>query len=110
MHILGEVEGKDVIIVDDLIATGGSLIEAAEAINKAGARNIRAAITHGVLSGPAIKRIDQCKELKELAVTDTIPLGKNKQHSRIKVLTVANLLGEAIKRIHKDESVSSLFD
>lgn len=110
LHILGEVKGKEAIIVDDLIATAGSLVEAAEALHKAGAKDIRAAITHGVLSGPAIERIDKCKALKELVITDTIPLDKAKQHKRIKVLTVADLLGEAIKRIHKDESVSSLFD
>jgi len=110
MHILGEVKDKNVIIVDDLIATGGSLVEAAEALKKAGAKEIRAAITHGVLSGPAIERIDNCKSLKELAITDTISLDESKRHPRIKVLSVAELLGEAIKRIHKDESVSSLFD
>ena len=110
LHILGEVKDKDAIIVDDLIATGGSLVEAAEALKKAGAKNIRAAITHAVLSGSAIERIDGCKDLKELVITDTIPLDKDKTHPRIKVLSVADLLGEAIKRIHKDESVSSLFD
>jgi len=110
MHILGEVKNKNAIIVDDLIATGSSLMEAVEALNKAGAKTIRAAITHGVLSGPAIERIDKCKELKELSITDTIPLDDTKKHPRIKVLSVANLLGEAIKRIHKEESVSSLFD
>ena len=110
MHILGEVEGKNAIIVDDLIATGGSLVEAVAALKKAGAKNIRAAISHGVLSGPAIERIDSCKELEELVITDTIPSENHKKHPRIKVLSVANLLGEAIKRIHKDESVSSLFD
>ncbi|MDD4939574.1 MAG: ribose-phosphate pyrophosphokinase [Candidatus Omnitrophica bacterium] len=110
MYILGNVEGKNAIIVDDLIATGSSLIEAVEALKKAKAKSVRAAITHGVLSGPALERIDRCKSLEELLITDTIPLSNGKKHSRIKVLSVAELLGEAIKRIHHEESVSSLFD
>ncbi len=110
MHILGEVKGKNAIIVDDLIATGSSLIEAVEALKRAGAKCIRAAISHGVLSGPAIERIDKCKDLDELLITDSIPLDNNRKHPRIKVLSVADLLGEAIKRIHNEESVSSLFD
>ncbi|MDD5027405.1 MAG: ribose-phosphate pyrophosphokinase [Candidatus Omnitrophica bacterium] len=110
MHILGEVEDKNAIIVDDLIATGSSLFEGVEALKKAGAKNIYAAIAHGVLSGPAIERLDKCVNLKELVITDSIPLAKDKTHPRIRVLSVANLLGEAIKRIHNEESVSSLFD
>ena len=110
MHILGEVEGKNAIIVDDLIATGSSLIEAVEALKKAKAKSIVAAVAHGILSGPAIERIDKCKDLKELLITDSIPQDDHKKHPRIKVLSVAELLGEAIKRIHNEESVSSLFD
>lgn len=110
MHILGEVEGKNIIIVDDLIATGSSLIEAVQALKKTKAKSIRAAVTHGVLSQPAIERIDNCKDLEELIITDTIPLVDHKKHPRIKVLSIAELLGEAIKRIHCEESVSSLFD
>jgi ribose-phosphate pyrophosphokinase len=81
-----------------------------EALKKHGAKKIYAAISHGILSGPAIERIDKCKELEELLITDTIPLEERKRHPRIKVLSVAGLLGEAIKRIHNEESVSSLFD
>jgi ribose-phosphate pyrophosphokinase len=110
MHILGDVEGKDAIIVDDLIATGSSLIEAVEALKKAKANSVIAAISHGVLSGPAVERIGQCKDLKELLITDSIPFDGAKKYPRIKVLSVADLLGEAIKRIHNEESVSSLFD
>jgi len=110
MHILGEVEGKNAIIVDDLVATGSSLFEGVDALKKAGAKNIYAAIAHGVLSGPAIERLDKSVNLKELVITDSIPLDKNRAHPKIKVLSVANLLGEAIKRIHNEESVSSLFD
>jgi len=110
MHILGEVENKNVIIVDDMIATGSSLIEAVEALKKAGAKTIFAAITHGVLSGPAIQRIEQCKGLEKLLITDSIPLPEEKKHPKIQVLSVAGLLAEAIKRIHNEESVSCLFD
>ena len=110
MHILGTVEGRNAIIVDDLVATGSSLFEGVEALRKAGAKNVYAAIAHGVLSGQAVERLDDCKYLKELVITDSIPLAKDKEHPRIKVLTIANLLGEAIKRIHNEESVSCLFD
>jgi len=110
LHILGEVEGKDAIIVDDLIATGSSLIEAVAALKKARTNSIIAAITHGILSGPAIERVDQCKDLKELVITDSVPLTAEKQNPRIKVLSVAPLMAEAIKRIHNEESVSCLFD
>ncbi len=110
MHILGEVEVKDAIIVDDLIATGSSLIEAVEALKKAKCKSIRAAITHGVLSGPAIERVDKCKDLQELVISDSIPLSEDRKHPKIKVLSVSELLGEAIKRIHHEESVSCLFD
>ena len=109
MHIMGKVEGKDAIIVDDLIATGSSLIEAVEALKEAKCKSVRAAISHGVLSDPAIERIDRCKDLKELMITDSIPLAADKKHARIRVLSVAPLLGEAIKRIHMEESVSCLF-
>jgi len=110
MHILGEVEGKNAIVVDDLIATGSSLMEAISAIKKAGAIDIYAAISHGVLSGNAIPNIDKCKDLKELVVTDSIPSSDSKKHPKIKQLTIAPLLAEAIRRIHHEESVSSLFD
>ncbi len=110
IHIMGEVEGKNVIIVDDMIATGSSLIEAVEALKKAQAKTIYAAITHGILSGPAITRIDQCKGLEKLLISDSVPLLEEKKNPKIQVLSVANLLAEAIKRIHNEESVSCLFD
>ncbi|MDD5501824.1 MAG: ribose-phosphate pyrophosphokinase, partial [Candidatus Omnitrophica bacterium] len=78
MHIMGEVEGKNVIIVDDLVATGSSLIEAVEALKKAKAKSIYAAIAHGILSGPAIQRVDQCKGLEKLLISDSIPLSPEK--------------------------------
>ncbi|HDI45823.1 MAG TPA: ribose-phosphate pyrophosphokinase [Candidatus Omnitrophica bacterium] len=109
MNILGDVDGKDVCIVDDIIATGGSLIEAVQALKEKGARDVYATITHPVLSGPAIERLRK-SEIKKLYVTDTIPIPKEKKIPKIEVLSVAELLGEAIKRIHKEESVSVLFD
>ena len=109
-HVLGEVEGKNIILVDDLISTGSSLIEAVEILARQGAQQIHAAISHGVLCGQAIERVDKCKDLMQLVITDSIPLENNKKHPKIKVLSIADLLGEAIKRIHNEESVSSLFD
>jgi ribose-phosphate pyrophosphokinase len=109
MNILGEVEGKNAVLVDDLVATGGSLLEAAAALKKAGVKKIYAAVVHGVLSGNAMENVEK-SVLQELLITDTIPLPDHKRHPRIKVLTVAPLLADAIKRIHKEESISCLFD
>ncbi|MCM8778793.1 MAG: ribose-phosphate pyrophosphokinase [Candidatus Omnitrophica bacterium] len=109
MHILGEVKDKNVVIVDDLIATGGSLIEAAIVLKEAGAKRIFGAVTHPVLSGDAVQKIGN-SPIEKLFVTDTIPLTQEKRHPKICVLTIAPLLAEAIKRIHQEESVSSLFD
>ncbi len=110
VHILGDIEDKNVILVDDLVSTGSSLIEAVEILAKRGAKEIRAAITHGVLCGSAIERIDKCRNLKELLISDSIPLDDKKKHPKIRVLSIAGLMAEAIKRIHNEESVSSLFD
>ncbi|MFH0731743.1 MAG: ribose-phosphate pyrophosphokinase [Candidatus Omnitrophota bacterium] len=109
MNILGDVKGKNVVIVDDMVATAGSLVEAAAAVKKAGAKHIMAAITHPVLCGPAIERLKK-SYIEELVVTDTIPLSKEKRISRIKVLSISALLGEAIRRIHNGESISALFE
>ena len=109
MNIMGEVKGKNAIIVDDLVATAGSLVEGVAALKAHGAGDIYAAITHPVLSGPALERIENCA-LKQLAVCDTIPVKDGKLHPKIKVLSIASLLGEAVKRIHREESVSCLFD
>ena len=110
IHIMGEVEGKNVIIVDDMIATGSSLVEAVGALKKAKAKTIYAAVAHGILSGPAIQRIKECSGLEKLLITDSVPLAEEKKNSKIEVISVAGLLGEAIKRIHNEESVSCLFD
>ncbi len=108
MNILGEVKGMNALIIDDIVATAGSLVEAANALKKAGAKDVYAAITHPVLSGPAIKRIDN-SSLKKVFVTNTIPLDNGKRHRKIKVQSIGPLLAEAIKRIHNEESISSLF-
>ncbi len=109
MNIMGEVKGKNAIIVDDMVASAGSLVEATQALKEHGAEDIYAAITHPVLSGPAVERIKNCA-LKHMAVCDTIPVEDSKLHPKLKVISVAPLLAEAIKRIHREESVSCLFD
>ncbi|MCX5678799.1 MAG: ribose-phosphate pyrophosphokinase [Candidatus Omnitrophica bacterium] len=109
MHIMGDVAGKNVVIIDDMVATAGSLVEAVAALKKAGALEVYASITHPVLAGPAVERLKD-SQIKELVVTDTIPIPKEKMIPRIKVLSVASLLGEAIMRIHNEKSISVLFD
>jgi ribose-phosphate pyrophosphokinase len=109
MNIIGNVEGKTCVIVDDMVDTAGTLCEAARALKDAGAVRVLAAITHPVLSGPALKRISE-SVLSELIVTDTIPLRQEAvDHEKIKVVSVAQQIGEAIRRINNEESVSSLF-
>jgi len=109
MNIVGDVEGTACIVVDDIVDTAGTLTEAARALTEAGAASVSAAITHPVLSGPAIKRIAD-SSLQELVVTDTIPLQPEaKDCEQLAVVTIAPLLSEAIRRINNEESVSSLF-
>jgi ribose-phosphate pyrophosphokinase len=109
MNIIGEVKGKDAVLVDDIIDTAGTLTQAARALSEAGARSVTACCTHGVLSGPAIERIEK-SPISELVITDTIPLRPEAKLSpKIKQLSVARILGEAIKRIHHGDSISSLF-
>jgi ribose-phosphate pyrophosphokinase len=109
MHIIGDVVGKPCVIVDDMIDTAGTLCQAAKALQGAGASEIYACATHAVLSGPALDRINESC-LKEVLVTNSIPTdGKLKDCSKLRILSVAELLAEAIRRIHGDESVSSLF-
>ena len=108
MNIIGDVKGKNVVLVDDLVSTASSLVEAVRALKEAGSLDVYAAIVHPILAGPAIERI-QKSALKELVVSDSIPLPPEKRISKIKVLSVAPLLAEAIKRIHQNESVSYLF-
>jgi ribose-phosphate pyrophosphokinase len=109
MNIIGDVRGKHAVIIDDIIDTAGTVTLAAKAVLEQGAKSVIACATHGVLSGPAIQRINE-SVLSEVVITDTIPLGAaSKQCSKIKVLSVARLLGESIKRIHHGDSISSLF-
>jgi ribose-phosphate pyrophosphokinase len=108
MNIIGEVEGKTAILLDDMIDTAGTLTQAAVALDKNGAKSVYACCTHAVLSGPAIERIEK-SPIKELVVTNTIAERDGARSSRIKRLSVGPLLGESIKRIHNGESVSSLF-
>lgn len=106
MRLIGEVEGKDVVLVDDLIDTGGTMCKAAELLLEKGAKSVRAVVTHPVLSGKAYENIEN-SVLEELVVTDTLPL--RGQSSKIKVLTIADLFAKAIRKIHDHESISSLF-
>lgn len=109
MNIIGEVEGKTAMIVDDMIDTAGTLTQAAQAIINKGAKAVMACATHAVLSGPALDRIES-SILSSVVVTNTIPLSeKAKASPKIHSLSVANILGEAIRRIHQEDSVSSLF-
>src|SRR5215468_4100112 len=109
MNLIGDVKGKDAVIVDDMIDTAGTLTQAARAIKDAGARAVYACASHGVLSGPAIQRIED-SPLTEVCVTNTIPLREEaKGCKKLRVMSVGRLLGEAIKRIHHGDSISSLF-
>ena len=109
MNIVGQVKGMKVILLDDMIDTAGTVVQAARALKEAGAVEVSVCCTHPVLSGPAIERIEQ-SDLKEVVVTDTVPLHeKAKACGRIKVLSVSGLLSEAVRRIYYNDSVSSLF-
>ncbi len=109
MNIVGDVDGRICVIVDDMVDTAGTLAESAHALDREGAEAVYAVITHAVLSGPAIKRIAE-SPLKKLIVTDTIPLRPDATEcSKLEVVSIAPLLAEAIRRINNEESVSSLF-
>lgn len=109
MNIIGNVDGKRVIILDDMIDTAGTVVQAAAAMKAAGALEVSVCCTHPVLSGPALDRLEK-SEIKEALVTDTIPLSERaKKCKKIKVLSVAGILSEAVRRIYYDDSVSSLF-
>lgn len=107
MNIIGDVEGKDVIMLDDMVDTAGTLVKAAEILKKRGATSVMACCTHGVLSGPAYERLNS-DALDELVVSDTIPL--KQQHSKITVLTASKIMAETIKRIYSNESINSMFN
>jgi ribose-phosphate pyrophosphokinase len=107
MNIIGNVEGKDVIMIDDMVDTAGTMIKAASALKKNGAVSVMACCTHPVLSGPAYDRIEQ-GDLDELVITNTIPI--KKVSNKIRVLSTAKMLGEVIRRVYNNESVNSLFE
>lgn len=106
MQVIGNVEGKDVILVDDMVDTAGTISRAATIIKEKGANSVRAIATHGVLSGNAYKNIEE-SALEELIITDTIP--QKQVHEKVKVLTVADLFAKAIRKVHDNESISALF-
>ena len=109
MHVIGDVKGRDVILLDDMIDTAGSITQAVQALRQEGAHRIVAGCTHAVLSGQAIERLER-SEIEEVVVTNTIPLREDLACAKkVTVLSVAPLLGEAIRRIHTETSVSSLF-
>ncbi len=109
LHVIGDVKNRDVVILDDMVDTGGTLVQSVEALKRAGAQRVFSACTHPILSGEAVERIEK-SEMEKLIVTNTIPLNdKARASQKIVVLSVAALFGEAIRRIHKGYSVSSLF-
>ncbi len=110
MHVIGDVKGKNAVLFDDMIDTAGTITQAAAALKENGAKRVIAACAHAVLSGPALERIND-SVLEDVIVTNTIPMEeKQKECKKLTVLSVASLLGDAIKRIHEETSVSSLFD
>jgi ribose-phosphate pyrophosphokinase len=109
VNIIGEVEGKDVLLVDDLIDTAGTFVGAVDALKAKGAKRVFGAVTHPILSGPAIERINHSC-LEKLFVSDSIPLPENKKSDKITVVSASDLFAEAIIRTYKNESISSLFD
>jgi ribose-phosphate pyrophosphokinase len=109
MNIIGEVKGQTAVLLDDMVDTAGTLTMAAEALKEEGAKRILGCCTHPVLSGPAIQKIND-SPLEELIVTNTVPLRPDASKcKKIKVLSVAHLIGEAIRRTHEEQSISSLF-
>ncbi len=109
MHIIGNVKDRNVLIVDDMVDTAGTLVGAAQAMKEKGAKRIIAACTHPLLSGEAVHRIEKAP-IDEMVVTDTVPVPEEKMMKKLKILSVASIFAQAIERIHKEESISILFD
>ena len=105
----GEIKGKNALIFDDEVDTAGSIMETVRVVKQFGAKDVYVGCTHGILSGPAIDRIDN-SELKELVMTNTVPLPDSKKINKITVGSISNLFGEAIKRIHEATSIGELFE
>ena len=108
-HLIGDLEGLNVLIIDDMIDTAGTTVNAAKAAFDKGAKTVTAIATHGVLSGPAIERLSDSK-IKKVIVTDTISIPKEKRLDKMKIISVGNVFGEAVGRVHNGESVSALFE
>ena len=108
-HLIGSLENLDVLIIDDMIDTAGTTINAARSAIEQGASSVTAVATHGVLSGPAIKRLSE-SDIKKVIITDTIAIPEEKKIDKIEVVSVAKLFGEAVSRVHNGESVSALFE
>jgi ribose-phosphate pyrophosphokinase len=108
-HVIGEVEGKNCIVADDMIDTAGSVTEGARALINKGANKVWVAATHGIFSPPAFERIDAAP-IEEVVVTNTLPIPEERQHGKIRVLSVAPLFARAIQNVYNDDSVSELFD
>jgi ribose-phosphate pyrophosphokinase len=108
MHVVGDVKDRDCIIVDDMVDTAGTLTQAAKALKENGARRVKACCIHAVLSGPAMERINESC-IEELIITNSILQPEHKKHPRITYLSVGSLMAETISRVHREESVSTLF-
>ena len=107
--IIGEVEGHDCVVVDDMIDTAGTICEAVRTLNNAGAKSVTLVATHGLLSGPAVERLRNCGA-KEIVLTDTVPIPEEKRWDGLTVLSIAPLLASAIRAVFEDGSVAELFD
>ena len=107
--VIGEIKGKNALIFDDEVDTAGSIMETVQVIKKFGAKDVYVGCTHGILSGPAIERIKD-SEIKELVITNTVPLEENKKIDKIKVVSISELFAKAIKNIHEEVSIGELFD
>jgi ribose-phosphate pyrophosphokinase len=108
-HLIGELEDMDVLIIDDMIDTAGTTVNAANAAIAKGAKSVTAVATHGVLSGPAIERLNG-SSIKKVIITDTISISEDKKIDKLKIVSVSKIFGEAVNRVHNGESVSALFE
>ena len=108
-HLIGELENLDVLIIDDMIDTAGTTVNASKAAMEKGAKSVTAVATHGVLSGPAIKRLND-SDINKIIITDTISIDRQKKADKIKIVSVAKIFGEAVNRVHNGESGSALFE
>lgn len=108
-HVIGEVKGRPCLVIDDMVDTAGTLVSGAQALADQGAKEVYASATHAILSGPAIERIDK-SVIKELVVTNTVPIPEEKMIPKLKIISISGLLAQAIRNVYEDRSVSALFD